>query len=75
MRKSCSSNATLPTSCCKLTALPPWTLIFANLLNLTHACQASQGWPVLKSGQVLPKLHTDSSSCTAGSCFAISPCD
>ena len=24
--------------------------------------QASQGWPVLKSGEALPKLHTVSSS-------------
>ena len=27
-----------------------------------HACQASQGWPVLKSGEALPKLQTGSSS-------------
>ncbi|DBA88918.1 TPA: hypothetical protein ACH3X2_000155 [Trebouxia sp. C0005] len=39
-----------------------WNSHFANLLNLMHACQASQGWPVLKSGEALPKLHTGSSS-------------
>ncbi|DBA88920.1 TPA: hypothetical protein ACH3X2_000155 [Trebouxia sp. C0005] len=39
-----------------------WNSHFANLLNLMHACQASQGWPVLKSGEALPKLHTGTRS-------------
>ena len=35
-----------------------WNSHFANLLNLMHACQASQGWPVLKSGEALGQSFT-----------------